>query len=58
MGVFAKLAGLTVVLGGGSVLALWLAFVSVPLAVLALIATGGLTIGWIAFIIRAEQVHR
>lgn len=58
MGVVAKLAGLMVVLGGGSLAALWLAFVNVPLAVLALVATGALTVGWIVLILRAEQVRR
>lgn len=60
MGVFAKLAGLAVALGGGSLLAAWLTFVvqNVPLAALTLVATGGLAVGWIVLIIRAERVQR
>lgn len=58
MGVFAKLAGLMLVVGGGSLAALWLAFVNVPLAVVALAAMLALAIGWIVLITRADQVRR
>ncbi|NUP18406.1 MAG: hypothetical protein HOZ81_20440 [Streptomyces sp.] len=58
MGVFMKMAGLALVLGGGSLAALWLAFVNVPLAVAVLTATAGLTVAWIVVIARTEQAKR
>lgn len=60
MGVFMKLAGLATAFIGGTLLTSWLLFVAHnrPLAVVALLATGALTIAWIVLITRAEQVQR
>lgn len=58
MRIFAVFAGLGLVIGGGSLLSLWLTFVvgNLPFAVVALVTTGVLAIGWIVRISRAEQV--
>lgn len=63
MGVFLKMAGLGLVVGGGSLLILWLLFGGhVALAWLALVGTAAATFGVIVAITRetqqAEQVQR
>lgn len=55
MAVFLKIASLGVVIGGGSLLSLWLATESVPLAMAALAATGALAVGVIALITRETR---
>jgi hypothetical protein len=52
MRTFMKTAGMALVVGGGSLLTLYLAFTNAALAWLALIVTGVLAIGGIVLIVR------
>jgi len=55
MDVFLKLVGLIALLVVGSALTLWLAFISPPLAALALLALTGLALGAMWWLAREQR---